>query len=73
VRWDRRRDPEHRHVIPCRECAEPLDLDPARIERIAGRAFIECPSCANLIWVRRTDVRQAARSAGSVHDRSPEQ
>jgi hypothetical protein len=61
-----RRNPDHLYVIPCRECAEPLYLDPWCVQRLAGRAFIECPSCRHLIWVRRADVRQAERVTAAM-------
>ena len=45
--------------IPCRACGEAIVLDPERMERLAGRTYIECGSCRNLIWIRRGDLRAA--------------
>jgi len=61
---DRRRGEEHPYAIPCRQCAEPVELDPARIERLAGKPFIECVWCHHLVYVRRTDLRAALRAGG---------
>ena len=56
---ERRRDTEGTRVIPCRACGELLELDPERIQRFGGRTFIECGSCVNYIWIRRSDFRRA--------------
>jgi hypothetical protein len=29
------------------------------MQRLAGRSYIECRSCRNLIWIRRGDLREA--------------
>jgi hypothetical protein len=55
----RRHDSDEPRWIPCRACGEPLVLDPARMERLGGRIFIECGSCRDLIWIRRSDLREA--------------
>jgi Probable zinc-ribbon domain len=55
----RQADGEQPRFILCRECFEPLELDPDRIQRLAGRTFIECGSCRQLIWIRRRDGKHA--------------
>ena len=52
-------DAQQPRFILCRECFEPLELDPHRMQLLAGRAFIECGSCGRLIWIRRRDRKQA--------------
>ena len=46
-------------VVPCRVCFEPLEVDPKRTVRLAGRTFMECGTCRSLIWIRRRDLRHA--------------
>jgi hypothetical protein len=56
---ERRQQTGEARWIPCRACGEAIVLDPDRMERLAGRTFIECGSCRNLIWIRRGDLRSA--------------
>jgi hypothetical protein len=56
---ERRHRTEEPRWIPCRACGEAIVLNPERMERLAGRTYIECGSCRNLIWIRRGDLRAA--------------
>ena len=56
---ERRHRREEPRWIPCRACGEAIVLAPERMERLAGRTYIECGSCRNLIWIRRGDLRAA--------------
>jgi hypothetical protein len=58
VRERRGRDDDRTGFILCRECLEPLVLDPSKIQRLGGRSFIECQACKNLIWIRRGDMHR---------------
>ena len=46
-------------TIHCRVCFEQVELDPARMEDLGGRTFIECLACRNLVRLRRGDLRKA--------------
>jgi Probable zinc-ribbon domain len=61
--------PQSRFIL-CRECFAPLELDTDRMQRLAGRTFIECGSCGQLIWIRRRDGKQAI-SIGALEGAQP--
>jgi hypothetical protein len=62
----RRPDADQSRLILCLECFEAVELDEERMQRLGGRAFAECGSCANLVWIRRRDLRRAV-PVGSLH------